>query len=104
MKTYIPRVTVAAVVLALAFLSGSALSEDKDHKEVRDALAKGEILPLTRILEIAQQKAPGDVIKVKLSDEHGRLVYEVKVLAASGRVLEVELDARTGAVLEIEED
>ena len=44
------------------------------------------------------------MIKIKLSDEKGRLVYEVKVLAASGRVLEVELDARTGAVLEIEED
>jgi len=104
MKTHIPRVKVAVIALALVFLSASALSDDKDHKEVRDALAKGEILPLTRILTIAQEKAPGDVIKIKLSDEKGRLVYEVKVLAASGRVLEVELDARTGAVLEIEED
>jgi len=95
---------VAAIAVALAFLSASAFSDDKDHKEVRDALAKGEVLPLTQILAIAQEKAPGDVIKIKLSDEHGLLIYEVKVLAASGRVLEVELDARTGEVLEIEED
>lgn len=104
MKTHMPRARAAAVTVLLALLSASAFSDDKDHKEVRDALAKGEVLPLTRILTIAQEKAPGDVIKVKLSDEDGRLVYELKVLAASGRVLEVELDARTGAVLEIEED
>ena len=39
-----------------------------------------------------------------LERENDRLIYEIKVLTATGRVREVEVDARTGAVLKIEDD
>jgi uncharacterized membrane protein YkoI len=32
------------------------------------------------------------------------LIYEIKVLAQSGRVREIKIDARTGTVLTIEDD
>jgi uncharacterized membrane protein YkoI len=107
-------VSTAAAVAAAA-LSPAALLADskhpKEHELAREALRRGEILPLTKILPIVQKRVPGEVIKVSLDDdpdhEHTRrgiIKYEVKVLTAAGEVIEVELDARTGRILEVEED
>jgi len=81
-----------------------ALKGPTEHEIARQALRRGEILPLVRILPIVQKRVPGDVIKIKLDDDDAPIEYEVKVLTASGRVIEVELDARTGRILKIEED
>jgi uncharacterized membrane protein YkoI len=75
-----------------------------DHTAVREALQRGEVLPLVKILAIANKEVPGDVIEVELEDEDQALVYEIKILTATGRVREVNIDARTGAVLKIEDD
>ncbi len=42
----------------------AALAEDDDHIAAREALRRGEILSLTRILAVAQRAEPGDVIEV----------------------------------------
>lgn len=102
-----PRVVA---VLALSFAAAAPVvawadnHKSKDHDAARVALARGQVLPLTRILAIAEQRAPGDVLKVELEDDDGKLVYEVKVLGRNGRVRELDIDARTGAVLKIEND
>ena len=75
-----------------------------DQKAASDALARGEILPIGRILDIATAQVPGDVVKVKLEREPWGFKYEVKVLAKNGRVREIEIDARTGKVIKIEDD
>jgi uncharacterized membrane protein YkoI len=75
-----------------------------DHTAVREALQRGEVLPLMKILAIASKEVPGDVIEVELEDEREALVYEIKILTSTGRVREVKIDARTGAVLTIEDD
>lgn len=64
----------------------------------------GAILPLPAILEIGAKHVPGEVLKIKLENEHGRFIYEIKILAENGRVRELELDAHTGELLEIEDD
>ncbi|WP_206366193.1 PepSY domain-containing protein [Sphingomonas flavalba] len=103
------RQTIAAALL-LAIVPAAAVAGSKSHKsheQVRDALRRGEVLPLTRIMAIAQARAPGQVIKVELDDDDDhprRLIYEVKTLSSTGRVMEVEIDARTGKVLKVEED
>jgi uncharacterized membrane protein YkoI len=94
-------------VTALTFTSSLAGAGDKkksEHDAIREALQRGETLPLARILVIAQEAVAGDVIEVELERENDRLIYEIKVLTATGRVREVEVDARTGAVLKIEDD
>jgi uncharacterized membrane protein YkoI len=75
-----------------------------EQQEIREAVRKKELLPLPRILAIAQAKVPGEVIKVELERKDWGLEYEVKLLAPSGRVREVDLNARTGAVMKIEDD
>lgn len=75
-----------------------------DHTAVREALQRGEVLPLMKILALANKEVPGDVIEVELEDESETLVYEIKILTSTGRVREVKINARTGAVVSIEDD
>lgn len=91
----------AVLAAALLAASGAAMADnDKDHEAARAALARGEILPLTRILAVVAQRSPGDILEVQL-DRHGtRFVYEVKVLSRAGKVTEVQVDGKTGALLE----
>ena len=96
----------AAFVLALLTAASAQAGDHKkpDHEVARAALARHEVLPLSRILTLAGQRVPGDVLKVELEDEKGRLIYEVKILGQDGRVREIELDAKTGGVVKIEDD
>jgi len=100
---------IGAAMLLMGVPLSHADSDDKakharEHEEIRAAMQRGEVLPLSRILEIAQQQVPGDVIEVELESKRGALIYEIKVLTESGRVREVKIDARNGTVLEIEDD
>lgn len=108
MKRYLTLALAAVAIVASSAAPTFADSADpkgaQEHEIARQALRRGEVLPLTRILVIVGQRVPGDVIKVKLEEDDGRIEYEVKVLTAAGRVIEVELDARTGRILKTEED
>lgn len=77
---------------------------DGDHNEAREAMEGGEVLPLSRLLPLALRAVPGEVLEVELEREHGRLFYEIEILARSGRVRKVILNARTGALLGVEDD
>jgi len=93
----------AAPALAGRDAARAAHEEAKRQAQIEaiEAKRRGEILPLTQILEIAQQYAPGEVIEVKY--KRGPL-YKIKMLQANGRVLEVKLDARSGELLELDYD
>lgn len=75
-----------------------------EQEAIRGAVQRGELLPLPRVLAIAQKRVPGDVVKVELDYEPTGIKYEVKILTASGRVREVEINARTGSVIKVEDD
>jgi uncharacterized membrane protein YkoI len=81
-----------------------AFADKDDHVEARALLQRGEILPLMRILEIAQRRVPGDVIEVELEREDSGWEYKVKVLTPAGLVRKITLNARDGAVLKIKDD
>lgn len=107
-----PLRSFLVVLAASAFVVGGAgAGEHKsDHKKqsheaARQALLRKEVLPLSRILAIAAQRVPGEVIEVELEEAGAnRLKYDLKILAKSGRVRELELDAKTGATLKLEDD
>lgn len=76
-----------------------------DQEAALRAVQMHQVVPLVTILGKAERQVPGDVIKVKLKREDGRIVYELKVLARKdGRVREITFDARTGALLKMEDD
>lgn len=107
MKSYL------TLLAATALIATPAIAQKKPDKKAREladqkaasaALARGEILPIAKVLEIATAIVPGDVLKVKLEREPFGFKYEVKILAKNGRVREVEVDARSGKLLQIEDD
>ncbi len=90
-----------AVLMAAVSVSTPTWADDDEHDRVRRARERGEILPMVDILNRAVQAYPGHVIEAEFDDEHGRLVYELVVLADDGRVLKLYYDARTGELLKI---
>jgi uncharacterized membrane protein YkoI len=101
-----PLVLALGFALMFSFADGAAArsrDRDRDQDLARQALQRGEVLPIARILELVAQHLPGDVIEVQLDERRGRLEYEIRVLTPSGRVRELVLDARTGAFVRFED-
>ena len=104
MLKIIPLLVLAMMISPVARAANKPESERADQRAASLALARHEILPLVRVLEIATARVPGDVIKIKLEKKTFGFQYEVKVLAANGRLREIEIDAKTGKILSVEED
>ena len=72
-----------------------------DQDDARDALRRGQVMPLTAILEIAFKRERGTVLEVELDTEDRVLTYRIELLAESGRKVEMWINARTGSVLKV---
>jgi len=90
--------------LAVAVLCAApgALASEGDHERARQAVKRGEVLPLDVMVDRLSRIAPGKLIDVEFERDDGRWVYEFTVLQADGVIREIEMDARTARVLEIE--
>ncbi len=100
MRRLLPLLLAAALLAGL----GAAHKAGGDHELAREAVKRGEILPLKQILERVRAEFDGEMLAVELEEERhdpfeGQLVYEVKVLAQDGAVTELYYDARTGELL-----
>jgi uncharacterized membrane protein YkoI len=98
-----PRRTLLAMLLTAVPLVATLAraNDDDDHERVRTAREAGRVLPLAQVLAKVEAEHPGEVLEVELENEHGRLVYEIKLLRPGGRLAElrcgpVTLDTRTG--------
>ncbi|MDA5193911.1 PepSY domain-containing protein [Govanella unica] len=92
-------------LMTLAAAPGTSMGGSKEDQDLaRSALLRGEVLPLTRILDITARHVPGEVVKLELESKKKRLYYEIKILTPSGRLRELYLDARTGAFIAIEDE
>ena len=95
------RVLLIPGLIVAAVISGIALGES-DHQLSRRLMEKGEILPLQDVLGHIQRERAGRVLEVELESEGGRYVYEIELLSDEGRVWEYKLDAASGEILERE--
>ncbi len=95
------RVLLFPGLIAAVTISGISLGEN-DHQLSRRLMEKGEILPLQEVLGHIERERTGRVLEVELDSERGRHVYEIELLGEEGRVWEYKLDAATGEVLERE--
>jgi uncharacterized membrane protein YkoI len=80
------------------FAAGARADDDRDHDVARQAVERGEIKPLAEILRIVRDRLPGEIAGVKIERKGGRLMYELRVVGAQGRLLEVHVDAATGEI------
>ncbi len=91
---------ITGFILAV-IISSLALGES-DHQLSRRLMEKGEILPLQKALGHIEVERSGRILEVELESEGGRHVYKIELLGDGGRVWEYKLDATTGEVLELE--
>lgn len=102
------KLTIKSVLLSLGLsivaLAPPPVLASPDHERARQALQSGEILPLDKILTKVSAKQPGQILEVELDHDptkDGKVwVYEIKGVAADGRLFKMKVDARTGDVLE----
>jgi uncharacterized membrane protein YkoI len=95
------------VVLLFVCLTGSGFavaSETPDHEQARQAMVRGDVLPLKRVMEhLERQRSGGHILEVELEQDGGRWVYEIKQLEAGGQLVKVKLNAQTGELLEVKQ-
>ena len=115
-----PRGLIFATLLALGAVSTAqaSFSDDHDRKDhrskqerklaeqqaIRSAVARGNVMPLPKLMAIAQKQVPGDILEVELERREQGFGYEFKILTPDGRIRKIELNAKTGAVVKIKDD
>jgi uncharacterized membrane protein YkoI len=85
-------------VAPLAIAEEAKALQRGDHDVARDALERGEILPLETVLASVRKVFPGEVAGVEIERTSSGWVYEIKVIAPDGAILDIEADAKTGRV------
>lgn len=107
------RLSLLPIALVAAFpagpLPGRAQTGDArddvpaDYQFARDAVARGDFLPLETILGIVARDYPGQVVEIELEMDDGVWEYEVEIVTPDGRLIEVDLAASDGSILEVED-
>lgn len=95
---------LAAALLVPAPLADGQPAALPDYEIARDAVERGEILPLAQVMALLRESHPGRVVEVELELSDGALVYEVELVTPDGRLIEVEVDAAKGAILAMDEE
>lgn len=100
---------ISAVLLVVGILLSAASATlasghgEPAPEEVRRAVEAGEIKALVDILAGVRSKLPGEIVGVKIEREHGRWIYEFRVVDGKGRLYEFYVDARSGEIEKIKE-
>lgn len=92
------------VLLALLPTAMAAEGPASDADLARDAVARGEILPLSDLLPRLAAEFGGEVLDLELEVENKLRVYEFEILTDDSRLIEVEVNAATGEILEVEDE
>jgi uncharacterized membrane protein YkoI len=89
------------MLLLVAPLMGPPVRADEhdDSERARAALETGEIRPLAELLARMESLYAGRVIETELEQDHGRWIYDFKLLPETGRIFTIKVDAATGKVV-----
>lgn len=91
--------------MAAAAGSQSTLPDGRqDYEVARDAVSRGDFLPLDEILDIVATSHPGQLVELELETEDSIWVYEVEIVTPEGRLIEIDLNAATGQILGVEDN
>lgn len=94
------RILAAILIIGIGLSAASA--DDEGYLEARRLAREGEILPLEAILDKVDRFRSGQILEVEFEEKGRRMIYEIEILDAKGTVWEVKVDAVTGEILEQE--
>ncbi len=102
MRAGAPSALIIATLAAVLW-AGTAVAGSRDQEAVGLAVSRGEIRPLSDILDAVRGQLPGDVIGVEVKNDKDRWVYELRVVDPKGRLFDVYVNARDGVIQRIKE-
>ena len=99
-----PAMLILTLTVGTVLALGTPAWSDKKKDEEGDvaALAKEAKVTIDQAIITASEKVPGTVVEAELEKKHDKIVWEVEVLGADGKVTEVHIDAATGTVIDTE--
>jgi uncharacterized membrane protein YkoI len=91
------RLTTLLMSFALTIAGVPARADDNDdHDRAFGAVERGEALSLHEVMARAKQQLRGEVVGTAFNREHGRWIYEFKVIAPGGKLRRVYIDGASG--------
>ncbi|MCW6509655.1 PepSY domain-containing protein [Lichenifustis flavocetrariae] len=90
--------------VALIVASVPAWADDDDHDRAFGAVERGEALSLPEVMARAKQQLRGEVVGTAFNREHGRWIYEFKVVTPGGKLRRVYIDAASGKPVRDDDD
>jgi uncharacterized membrane protein YkoI len=78
--------------------------DDENHDLARKLRDAGAILPLEDVVRHARMAKPGELLETELEKKDGHYIYEVEILDKAGQVWELKLDAASGRLIAMERD
>lgn len=92
------------LLIAAVFSCVNQAAGEDDHELAKRLSDSGEILALEEIVKHARSAKSGELLETDLEHKQGRYIYEVEILDKAGQVWEIKLDAATGQLIEMERD
>lgn len=91
------------VLAILASLPALAVAQERPRcltrAEQRAAIQTGEAIPLAAVRQALRQRMGGELVRARLCQDAGRLIYLLTVLSRDGKVRRVTVDATNGTVI-----
>lgn len=92
-------IRVLISMLMLSVFMPAAWADSEDHERAHKLMREHQVLPLSDIMASVAHAYPGKVLDVELEEEHGKIVYEMKILGADGVLREIDVDARNARII-----
>ncbi|MES9825530.1 MAG: PepSY domain-containing protein [Candidatus Thiodiazotropha endolucinida] len=93
--------TVKTLLMMILVISTLSLA-DEGYEEAKRLSESSAILPFEDLLPTIQALQPGRILELELEREEGDYIYEIEILDEQGAVWEFKVDAATGEILERE--
>ncbi len=86
--------------MVLCFLFSQVSLADTDYDQAKKLLDAGEILPLEEILTKISKQSSERILEIKLEIDDNLPLYEIELIDSHGMVWELKVNAKTGEVIE----
>jgi hypothetical protein len=96
------RDVIGIALCAMATLFATPARADHDHDRALLAVERGEAAPLAEILARVGPELGGEIVGVSFERKSGRWVYEFRVIAPAGQMMDVHVDAAIAQVIKRE--
>jgi uncharacterized membrane protein YkoI len=75
--------------------------DDDSRNRIRDAVKRGDAASLRDILAAIRKRFKGEIVRIRLTGSGRNLVYRVRLIERSGRVIDLRVNARTRRIIDV---